>query len=163
MIRVTIGCIAIGVALISTQSPAGRIKQWVDADGHITFGDAPPVSTRTRDFELRVTPVDPANPHGMLAGSSLVADKGVKSKPPAKTSSSSSHRNYSQRLHYRNAAVQGKLLVDMSPEEARRAWGEPGEIIHSGGPSVMKEQWLYDTPDGSKTIYLTNGRVTRWK
>ena len=45
--------------LISTSIQAGSIQKWVDEDGNVHYGDAPPVSAKTEQVRVIGAPSDP--------------------------------------------------------------------------------------------------------
>ncbi len=45
--------------LASMTVNAGAIKKWVDEDGNVHYGDAPPVSAKTQDIRVQAPPSNP--------------------------------------------------------------------------------------------------------
>ncbi len=45
--------------LASMTVNAGAIKKWVDEDGNVHYGDAPPVSAQTQDVRVQAPPSNP--------------------------------------------------------------------------------------------------------
>ena len=45
--------------LVSMPLHAGSIKKWVDEDGNVHYGDAPPVSASTQDVRVLRAPTNP--------------------------------------------------------------------------------------------------------
>ena len=45
--------------MISTSLSAGTIHKWVDEDGNVHYGDAPPVSAKTQDVRVQSAPSNP--------------------------------------------------------------------------------------------------------
>ena len=45
--------------LASMPAHAGAIKKWVDEDGNVHYGDAPPVSAQTQDVRVQAPPSNP--------------------------------------------------------------------------------------------------------
>ena len=45
--------------LISMPLQAGAIKKWVDEDGNVHYGDAPPVTAKTEDVRVLSAPSNP--------------------------------------------------------------------------------------------------------
>lgn len=144
-------------ALICAQiTHAGGIKKWTDSDGNVHFGDAPPPTQTTKRVQVR----DPATGNGSMVKPDLLMSR--------KTERRKSHirdqepeRDYGERLRYRNAAVKGEVLMGMTSKEVERSQGKPIEINESIGSYGVREQWVYQRPDGSMYfIYLDNGKVT---
>ncbi len=44
---------------ISTTIQAGSIQKWVDEEGNVHYGDAPPVSVKTEQIKIQGVPSDP--------------------------------------------------------------------------------------------------------
>ena len=47
------------IIFLSTSVQAGSIQKWVDEDGNIHYGDAPPVSVKTEQVRVIGAPSDP--------------------------------------------------------------------------------------------------------
>lgn len=48
------------LALLATMPVhAGAIKKWVDEEGNVHYGDAPPVSAKTQDIRVQAPPSNP--------------------------------------------------------------------------------------------------------
>ena len=45
--------------LVSTTLHAGAIHKWVDADGNIHYGDAPPIEVKTESVRVQSAPTNP--------------------------------------------------------------------------------------------------------
>ena len=45
--------------LASMPAYAGAIKKWVDEDGNVHYGDAPPTSAKTQDIRVQAAPSNP--------------------------------------------------------------------------------------------------------
>ena len=45
--------------LLSLPLHAGAIKKWVDEEGNVHYGDAPPVSAKTQDVRVQPAPTNP--------------------------------------------------------------------------------------------------------
>ena len=45
--------------IFSTSLSAGSIQKWVDDDGNVHYGDAPPVSAKTKEIRVLSAPSDP--------------------------------------------------------------------------------------------------------
>ena len=45
--------------LASMPLHAGAIKKWVDEEGNVHYGDAPPVSAKTQDVRVQAAPTNP--------------------------------------------------------------------------------------------------------
>ena len=45
--------------IVSTSLFAGSIQKWVDDDGNVHYGDAPPVSAKTKEVRVLGAPSDP--------------------------------------------------------------------------------------------------------
>ena len=60
--------------IFSTSLFAGSIQKWVDDDGNVHYGDAPPVSAKTKEVKVLGAPSDPGR-----ALPRLSADGDVKS------------------------------------------------------------------------------------
>ncbi|MGH7582684.1 MAG: hypothetical protein ACREL5_05620 [Gemmatimonadales bacterium] len=62
-------------------------------------------------------------------------------------------------LAVRQAAVARSVLIGMTEEQARAAWGKPARVnvtVNAGG---THEQWVY----GSSYLYFDNGKLTTWQ
>lgn len=61
---------------------------------------------------------------------------------------------------YRTAAESGKVMLGMTPEQVRHAWGWPTKINSSSGGG---EQWVYRWSSGNaQYVYFDNGVVSAW-
>lgn len=59
-----------------------------------------------------------------------------------------------------SAMYQNQVMVGMTEEQVRRAWGAPDKINRSSGG---REQWIYRRGEfDSQYVYLEAGRVTGW-
>jgi hypothetical protein len=54
------------------------------------------------------------------------------------------------------AVANGRVMVGMTTDEVRKAWGQPAKIDHETNQQGHCEQWVY--PYGS-IIYFVNGRA----
>ena len=45
--------------MVSTSLAAGTIQKWVDEDGNVHYGDAPPASMKTETIRVQRAPTDP--------------------------------------------------------------------------------------------------------
>jgi len=60
-----------------------------------------------------------------------------------------------------NAVSMGRIMVGMTTEQVRRAWGSPTKINGSTGSYGRHEQWVYDRGDFRfQYVYIQNGVVT---
>ena len=50
------------LVVFSTSAAAGTIQKWVDEDGNVHYGDAPPVSAKTKEVRVQSAPSDPGKP-----------------------------------------------------------------------------------------------------
>lgn len=140
---------------------AGGIKKWVDEDGNVHFGDAPPPSQSTKRIQVR----DPATGNGsMVRPEAMIIPHGKLQQ--SRDAAEVQDRSYGERLRYRNASVKGEILNGMTQKEVRRAWGKPDEVDVSDGSSGRVERWWYWDHSGrrlkSKLVRFVDGRVTYW-
>ncbi|MES9905865.1 MAG: DUF4124 domain-containing protein [Sedimenticola sp.] len=153
----------LGLVLVTGAADAGSIKRWLDSDGNLHFGDAPPAHAVTERVEIKETLPDRKNSMRLQSKSAQwIKARNASSSEDHHEGDAKDDRGWSERLRFRNAAVNGTLLVGMTPNEAHRAWGVPVRINSSGGKQKKREQWVYETPTGIKHIYLRDGRVTSW-
>lgn len=62
--------------------------------------------------------------------------------------------------HFSNALAQGKIMVGMTAEQVRRAWGAPSKINATLTGSGKSEQWVYEGARfRNQYVYLDNGVV----
>ena len=67
--------------LVSTMLQAGAIHKWVDADGNVHYGDAPPVEVKTESVRVQSAPTNPGkslprlSTSGSEGGETAAADK----------------------------------------------------------------------------------------
>jgi len=47
------------ILVVSTSLHAGTIQKWVDENGNVHYGDAPPVSTKTESVSVQSAPSNP--------------------------------------------------------------------------------------------------------
>jgi len=47
------------ILMVSTSLSAGTIQKWVDENGNVHYGDAPPVSAKTEKVRVQSAPTDP--------------------------------------------------------------------------------------------------------
>jgi len=47
------------ILVVSTSLHAGTIQKWVDENGNVHYGDAPPVSTKTENISVQSAPSNP--------------------------------------------------------------------------------------------------------
>lgn len=65
---------------------------------------------------------------------------------------------------YSNAIAQGKIMIGMTAEQARRAWGSPSKVNRTVTAYSATEQWVYDHGNyRSSYIYLEDGKVRSWQ
>lgn len=57
------------------------------------------------------------------------------------------------------AAREGRVVVGMSGDQARRVWGEPNKINRTSAADGQHEQWIFRRGRGAY-IYVDNGIVT---
>ncbi len=50
------------ILVVSTSLHAGTIQKWVDENGNVHYGDAPPVSAKTKDVKVQSAPSNPGKP-----------------------------------------------------------------------------------------------------
>jgi len=50
------------ILVVSTSLHAGTIQKWVDENGHVHYGDTPPVSTKTESISVQPAPSNPGKP-----------------------------------------------------------------------------------------------------
>ena len=64
--------------LVSTMLQAGAIHKWVDADGNVHYGDAPPVTVKTESVRVQSAPTNPGKslPRLSTSGSEDVDEGG---------------------------------------------------------------------------------------
>jgi len=153
------------LVIASFACAAGGIKKWVDEEGNVHFGDVPPVGVVTEKVIVRNKPAVPTYTGRRTEFDDLidyVRSPRKKRKNTKEQIAGHNTRGYSERLRYRNAVVSGKVLIGMTPQEVRRAWGNPDSINVSQGSYGKSEQWVYITPTDRKYIYFDNGKVTGW-
>ena len=63
------------VLAVSSSLHAGSIQKWIDEDGNVHYGDAPPVSARTEDIKVQSAPSDPGKPLPRLSDDAAGADE----------------------------------------------------------------------------------------
>lgn len=140
---------------------AGGIKKWIDADGKVHFGDAPPPEQKTRRIQVR----DPATGNGSMIRPDVLLSRQTERKRSHIRDAEPS-RDYGERLRYRNAAIKGDLLAGMSKSEARKAWGKPDEVDFTAVGGGEAEQWWYWDHSGTnlkhKVIRFRDGLVSSW-
>ncbi|MBV0933565.1 hypothetical protein [Marinobacterium weihaiense] len=72
----------------------------------------------------------------------------------------------SQRRQWREkierAIQRRQVIVGMTEDQVRRAWGQPTEVNRSTSRSGATEQWVYREKDAAKAdyVYLENGTVS---
>lgn len=57
------------------------------------------------------------------------------------------------------AIVNHKILVGMTPDQVRTAWGRPERINRTVIPGRVSEQWVY----GTTYLYFDDGILTSWQ
>lgn len=61
---------------------------------------------------------------------------------------------------FANALAQGKIMVGMTAEQVRRAWGAPSKINATLTGAGKSEQWVYEGASfRHQYVYLDNGIV----
>jgi hypothetical protein len=68
------------------------------------------------------------------------------------------HPELSERI--RRAILEGKLVLGMSAEEARAAWGAPSRVNKTVNAYTVSEQWVYGDDD---YVYFENGKINSWQ
>ena len=59
------------------------------------------------------------------------------------------------------AVADGKVLVGMTADQARRAWGVPSAVNSTTTARGVSEQWVYERAQGAGDyLYLQNGTIT---
>ncbi len=48
--------------MVATSLHAGTVQKWVDENGNVHYGDAPPVSAKTKDVKVQSAPSNPGKP-----------------------------------------------------------------------------------------------------
>jgi hypothetical protein len=72
------------ILMVATSASAGAIKKWVDEDGNVHYGDAPPISAKTENVRVQSAPSNPGkklprlNNEGGQQAAGKSADKGNK-------------------------------------------------------------------------------------
>jgi len=62
---------------------------------------------------------------------------------------------------FANAIASGKVMLGMTADQVRRAWGTPTKINASTGSYGRHEQWVYDRGNFvSQYVYIRNGTVS---
>ena len=54
------------VLVVSTSLNAGTIHKWVDENGNVHYGDAPPVKTKTENVRVQAAPSNPGKSRGSV-------------------------------------------------------------------------------------------------
>lgn len=67
------------------------------------------------------------------------------------------HPELSDRI--REAILGGNLVLGMSAEEARAAWGAPSRVNKTVNAYTVSEQWVY----GDTYVYFENGKLNSWQ
>lgn len=59
----------------------------------------------------------------------------------------------------RDALMHGEAAVGMTPDQVRRALGDPLRTTHTKTRYVSEERWIYETTDGRRTVTFRDGEV----
>ncbi len=62
---------------------------------------------------------------------------------------------------YRNAVLNGEIIIGMNKMQARASWGLPKDVNRSVYSTGTREQWVYDEYD--TYVYFRNGKLTSWQ
>jgi len=68
------------VLMVSTTLNAGTIHKWVDENGNVHYGDAPPVKTKTENVRVQAAPSNPGKPLPRLSTSDDTKQAGDKAQ-----------------------------------------------------------------------------------
>ena len=63
---------------LSTSLTAGSIQKWVDEDGNVHYGDAPPTSAKTESVHVQPAPTNPGKALPRLGGNSSGGEGGTR-------------------------------------------------------------------------------------
>lgn len=143
---------------------AAGIQRWLDAEGHVHYGDIPPAAAASQEIMVETRPVDPDNGRRLTKASSGWLRHRLSGRTiPAKAQPDRS-RDFAQRLRFKNARRKGQLLVGMRPGEVRSLLGRPTKVRASTGSASVREQWIYIWPDKKQTtVTLQDGKVSGWR
>ncbi len=70
-------------------------------------------------------------------------------------------KHISQR--FKNAILNGQIMLGMSKEMMIASWGQPSDINKSVGSYGGHEQWVYDYSFFQYFVYFDNGVITSWQ
>ena len=91
--KFSMGVWIIGVLIIANPATAGSIKKWIDAEGNVHFGDAPPAARSAEEVELSpgYKGEDTDNAGGLRPGERLMLEQYERrySRPPSQNLPSS--------------------------------------------------------------------------
>ena len=118
------------VLLASTSLSAGTILKWVDEDGNVYYGDAPPLSAKTEDVRVQSAPSNP--------GKALPRLSSPTTGPAANSDSTTTSNNQDI------PKDQAKIACDLAQEDLR--------VIKRSSRIKLK------SADGS-TRYLTSEEI----
>jgi hypothetical protein len=108
--KTTVKMLAIAVILLVRPLHAGGIKKWIDEDGTLTFGDAPPPGVNWTETSRR------PDPGADLADSDYYAPQNRLYRLQAK-----SRRKAHQRRQLRDAALEDERLRQQSLDQHRNS------------------------------------------
>jgi hypothetical protein len=69
------------VLVVSTSLNAGTIHKWVDENGNVHYGDAPPVKTKTENVRVQSAPSNPGKALPRLSTSDAAKQAGGNAQP----------------------------------------------------------------------------------
>ncbi len=63
----------------------------------------------------------------------------------------------------KQAILRGGVVIGMTKEQARAAWGEPTHVNTTVTQSVVNEQWVYNMIGVLSFLYFENGILTSYQ
>lgn len=96
---------------LSTSLSAGAIHKWVDADGNVHYGDAPPVSAKTEGVRVQPAPSNPGKALPRLSSPDTASEESSASDNDPTDTANNDNDNVS--------ADEAKLACDNASQDLR--------------------------------------------
>lgn len=150
--------------LFTLPSGAQQVYKWKDDKGRWQFTDTPPPTSGAEKTNIQNRPnraqeAASQAPAEAPAATPSAAAPAAAAKAPAQPA----YQDEGTRLKFEGAAREGKVLIGMNRDQAKRGAGAPASTDVMAAPEGEREVWNYrDAPAGALSrIYFENGRVVR--
>jgi len=149
--------------LLTLPANAQQVYKWKDDKGRWQFTDTPPPTSGAEKTNIQNRP---NRAQEAAAAEAAAAPPGAPPAAPAvaaKAPAQPAFQDEGTRLKFEGAAREGKVMIGMNRDQAKRGAGAPSGTDVMAAPGGEREVWIYrDAPAGAiSRIHFENGRVVR--